>query len=139
MESKSSACSRVIRSRKVTMRTFVRSFSSDLLCLLHSLPGFPKRLEDMFEPNSSLFRILAKNVEGIALEGTLYARELWHPGLDLGCLGEGGPVVWVEAVRRVREALEDGQVLGKGKVDRCYAGRHRSWVKVGDLAYVGLC
>lgn len=91
----------------------MRSFSSKLLCLLHSLPGFPKCLEDMLEPYSSLFRILAKSVEGIALEGALYAWEFWHFGLDLGRLGEGGAVVWIEAVGRVGEALEDGHVLGE--------------------------
>jgi len=92
----------------------------------------------MLKPNSSLFCILAKDVEGIALEGTFYAREFWHPGLYLGRLGKGGAVVRIEAVGRVRDALEDGHVLGEGKIDRRYVGCHRSWVKVRDLAYVGV-
>lgn len=47
--------------------------------------------------------------------------------------------MWVEAVGRVSDALDDGHVLGEIEVDRRYAGRHGSWIKVGDLAYVGLC
>jgi len=107
-----------------------------LLCLLHSLPRFPKRLKDMFEPNSSLFCVLAKDVEGIALEGALYAWEFWHPGLYLGRLGKGSATVRIETVGRISDALDDGHILGEGKIDRCYTGRHRSWVKVGDLPYI---
>lgn len=117
----------------------VQFILSNLLCLLYSLPGFPERLEDMLKTNPSLFRILAKNIEGIAFESALYAREFWHLGLDLGRLGKGGAVLWVEAVGRVSDALNDGHVLGEAEVDRRYAGHHRSWVKVGDLAHVGLC
>ena len=93
----------------------------------------------MLETDSSLFRILAKNVEGIALESALYIWEFWHLGLDLGRLGKGGAIVWIESVGRVSDALKDGHVLGEVKVDGRYAGRHRSWVKVDDLAYIGAC
>lgn len=114
--------------QKMTMCASVQFISSNLLCLLHSLPGFPERLEDMLETDSSFFCILAKNVEGIALESALYAWEFGHLGLDLGRLGKGGAVVWIEAVGRVSDALDDGHVLGEIKVDRRYAGHHRSWV-----------
>ena len=117
----------------------VRFILSNLLCLLYSLPGFPERLEDMLETDPSFFRILAKNVKGIAFESALYTWEFWHLGLDLGRLGKGGAVVWVKAVGRVSDALEDGHVLGEVEVDRCYAGCHCSWIKVSDLANVGLC
>ena len=114
--------------QKMTMYASMQFISSNLLRLLHSLPGFPERLEDMLETDSSFFRILAKNVEGIALESALYAWEFWHLGLDLGRLGKGGAVVWIEAVGRVSDTLDDGHVLGEIKVDRRYAGHHRSWV-----------
>jgi len=125
--------------QKVTMCASVQFISSNLLCLLYSLPGFPERLEDVLETDPSFFRILAKNVEGIAFESALYAWEFWHLGLDRGGLGKGGAVLWVEAVGRVSDALDNGHVLGEAEVDRCYAGHHRPWIKVGDLAYVGLC
>ena len=90
----------------------VQFISSNLLCLLHSLPGFPERLEDMLETDPSFFRILTKNVKGITFESALYAGKFWHLGLDLGRLGKGSAVVWVEAVGRVSDALDDGHVLG---------------------------
>jgi len=138
MESKSSTCSRIIQSSKVTPCASVH-FVFNLLCVLHSLPGFPKRLKDVLEPDSSLFRILAKDIKGPALEGALHAWEPWHPRLDFGRLGKGGSVMWIDAVGRVSYALEDGHILGEGKVNRRYAGRHRSWIKVRDFAHVGLC
>jgi len=106
----------------------VQFISSNLLYLLRSLPGFPERLEDMFETDSSFFRIFAKNVKGIALKSALYAWEFWRLRLDLGRLGEGGTVVWIEAVGGISDTFEDGHVLGEVKVDRRYAGHHRSWV-----------
>lgn len=90
----------------------------------------------MLEPNPSLFCVLAKGVEGIALEGALYAREFWQPGLYLGRLGKGSATVRIEAVGRISDALKDGHILGEGEVDRCYAGRLRLWVKVGDFPYI---
>jgi hypothetical protein len=114
-------------------------FSSDLLCMLHPLPGFPKRLEDVLEPDSSLFCILAEDVEGVSLEGGFYVREFWRFGLDFGRLGEGGAVAWIGGVGRVHDALEDGHVLAEGEIDRRYASRHRSRVEMRDFAHVGLC
>jgi hypothetical protein len=29
--------------------------------------------------------------------------------------------------------------LGEGKVDRCYVGRHRSWVEVGNFSDICGC
>ena len=117
----------------------VQFISSNLLYLLHSLPGFPERLEDMLETDPSFFRIRAKNVKGIAFESALYAWEFWHPSLDLGRLGKGSAVAWVEAVGHVSDTLDYGHVLGEAEVDRRYAGCHCPWIKVRDLADIGLC